>query len=111
MAGRIAVRSTQFGAGRVERAWGGSPSRLSQLQREESTMLHTQTMVIDADAHVLESERTWDYLEPADRKYRPVPITVPADPAIGRGRRDAWVIDGKIRGLRFPLLTVEELAV
>src|SRR5215475_2730038 len=73
-------------------------------------MLHTQTMVIDADAHVLESERTWDYLEPADRKYRPVPITVPADPAIGRGRRDAWVIDGKIRGLRFPLLTAEELA-
>ena len=45
-------------------------------------MLHTQTMVIDADAHVLESERTWDYLEPAARKYRPVPITVPADPAI-----------------------------
>src|SRR5215475_12642840 len=73
-------------------------------------MLHTQTMVIDADAHVLESERTWDYLEPADRKYRPVPITVPTDPAIGRGRRDAWVIDGKIRGLRFPLLTAEELA-
>jgi hypothetical protein len=73
-------------------------------------MLQTQTMVIDADAHVLESERTWDYLEPADRKYRPVPVTVPADPSIGRGRRDAWVIDGKIRGLRFPILTGEELA-
>ena len=72
-------------------------------------MRQTQTMVIDADAHVLESERTWDYLEPADRQYRPVPITVPADPAIGRGRRDAWVIDGKIRGLRFPILTEEEL--
>ena len=72
-------------------------------------MRHTQTMVIDADAHVLESERTWDYLEPADRQYRPVPITVPADPSIGRGRRDAWVIDGKIRGLRFPILTEEEL--
>ena len=25
-------------------------------------MRHTQTMGIDADAHVLESERTWDYL-------------------------------------------------
>jgi uncharacterized protein len=73
-------------------------------------MLQTKTMVIDADAHVLESERTWDYLEPADRKYRPVPVTVPADPSIGRGRRDAWVIDGKIRGLRFPILTEEELA-
>src|SRR5882724_12471748 len=72
-------------------------------------MLQTKTMVSDADAHVLESERTWDYLEPADRKYRPVPVTVPADLSIGRGRRDAWVIDGKIRGLRFPLLTEEEL--
>src|SRR5262249_33707277 len=60
-------------------------------------------------AHVLESERTWDYLEPGDRKYRPVPVTVPADPSIGRARRDAWVIDGKIRGLRFPLLTAEDL--
>ena len=49
-------------------------------------MLQTKTMVIDADAHVLESEHTWDYLEPADRKYRPVPVTVPADPSIGRAR-------------------------
>src|ERR671925_1452438 len=79
------------------------------MRREEDTMRHTQIMVIDADAHVLESERTWDYLEPADRQYRPVPITVPADPSIGRARRDAWVIDGKIRGLRFPILTEEEL--
>jgi hypothetical protein len=52
-------------------------------------MRHTQTMGIDADAHVLESERTWDYLEPSDRKYRPVSITVPADPSLGRGRHDA----------------------
>ena len=66
-------------------------------------------LVIDSDAHVLETERTWDYLEPVDRKYRPVPVTVPADPSIGRARRDAWVIDGKIRGLRFPILTEEEL--
>jgi uncharacterized protein len=72
-------------------------------------MLRTKTLVIDADAHVLESERTWDYLEPSDRKYRPVPVTVPDDPSIGRARRDAWVIDGKIRGLRFPTLTQEEL--
>src|SRR5262245_48865671 len=73
-------------------------------------MLQNPAMVIDADGPRPESERTWDYLEPVDRKYRPVPITVPADPLIGRGRRDAWVIDGKIRGLRFPLLTAEELA-
>jgi uncharacterized protein len=73
-------------------------------------MRPTKTMVIDADAHVLESEHTWDYLEPSDRKYRPLPVTVPAEPSIGRGRRDAWVVDGKIRGLRFPTLAEEELA-
>jgi hypothetical protein len=38
-----------------------------------------------------------------------VPVTVPADPSIGRARRDAWVIEGKIRGLRLPTLTQEEL--
>src|SRR4029434_2427974 len=31
---------------------------------------------IDADAHVIETEKTWDYLEGSDRRYRPVPITV-----------------------------------
>lgn len=72
-------------------------------------MVQTKTMVIDADAHVLESERTWDYLEKSEQKYRPVPIVVPADPSIGRARRDAWVIEGKIRGFRFPILTAEEM--
>ena len=27
---------------------------------------------IDADAHVVESERTWDYIDQADQKYRPL---------------------------------------
>jgi len=26
---------------------------------------------IDADAHVVESERTWDHLDPADEQFRP----------------------------------------
>ena len=25
---------------------------------------------IDADAHVVESEHTWDYMDPSERKYR-----------------------------------------
>jgi hypothetical protein len=25
--------------------------------------------VIDADAHVVENERVWDYLEPSEEKY------------------------------------------
>ena len=28
-------------------------------------------MIIDADAHVLETEETWSYLEPGEAKYRP----------------------------------------
>ena len=27
---------------------------------------------IDSDAHVVESERTWDYIDKADQKYRPL---------------------------------------
>ena len=27
---------------------------------------------IDADAHVVESEHTWDFMDPADQKYRPL---------------------------------------
>ena len=26
---------------------------------------------IDADAHVLETEQTWEYMDGADKKYRP----------------------------------------
>jgi hypothetical protein len=26
---------------------------------------------IDSDAHVLETEKTWEYMEGADRKFRP----------------------------------------
>src|SRR4030095_11417106 len=30
-----------------------------------------KTDVIDADAHVVENERVWDYLEAGEEKYRP----------------------------------------
>jgi hypothetical protein len=32
--------------------------------------------VIDADAHVVENERVWDYLEPSEEKYLFFPSTV-----------------------------------
>ena len=54
-------------------------------------------LTIDADAHVIETERTWDHLEGADRRYRPVPITV--DMPAGK-RRNFWVIDGRLIGGR-----------
>lgn len=62
------------------------------------------TAVIDADAHVIETERTWDYLDPSERKYRPLLVT----PSSGE-QREYWVIDGKISGLRFATLTEQQL--
>lgn len=56
---------------------------------------------VDADAHVVESPLTWDYLEPSERKYRPQ-LFVPE----GEAQKAHWVIDGKIRGLfRFTFST------
>lgn len=48
--------------------------------------------VVDADAHVVETEHTWDYLDPADEKYRP--IVVPSQTGDGA---TYWLIDGKVR--------------
>ncbi len=59
---------------------------------------------IDSDAHVVESEHTWDFMEPADRKYRPV-IVKPR----GEGSGEFWFIDGKIRGLVRLVLTAKDL--
>ncbi|HEY7063325.1 MAG TPA: amidohydrolase family protein [Chloroflexota bacterium] len=44
--------------------------------------------VIDADAHVIETDHTWDYLEGADRKLRPRTL---ADEGGGY-----WLIDGRV---------------
>jgi len=62
-------------------------------------------LTIDADAHVLETEHTWDYLEPDERKYRPLLVS-PRDDE----RAERWLIDGKLRGLRPQTLTEQELA-
>jgi hypothetical protein len=57
----------------------------------------TQVQVIDADAHVVETERTWDYLEPSEQKYRPLLYASPHDSV-----SQYWLIDNQVRGLRFP---------
>ena len=51
--------------------------------------------VIDADAHVIESERTWDYLEKGERRFRPLTIRI-ADGVGASGESDHWVIDGRV---------------
>ncbi len=42
---------------------------------------------IDADAHVVETERTWEYIEELDRKFKPLALT-------SNGKR-YWLIDGR----------------
>ena len=69
-------------------------------------MATTQKLaIIDADAHVVESERTWDYLEPAEEKYRPVLVSAPNDPTL-----EYWLVEHKIRGFRFKSFDEQEAA-
>jgi len=44
---------------------------------------------IDADAHVIETDRTWDYMDEADSRYRPI-IVSSQD-----GKKQFWLVDGR----------------
>ena len=48
---------------------------------------------IDADAHVIENDSTWDYLLESERRFRPEIV----GPARGDGAGDYWLIDGRVR--------------
>lgn len=63
------------------------------------------SLIIDADAHVVESARTWDYLDPSEGQYRPVPLEAPENAGT---KLQFWLIDGKVRGFRFPALSAAE---
>ncbi len=47
---------------------------------------------IDADAHVIESEGTWDYMEEAERKYRPQIVSS----TVSGEEKEYWLIDGRL---------------
>lgn len=51
--------------------------------------------VIDADAHVLETEHTWDYMLESERNLRPRIVPTPDDPTSGG---ESWLIDGTYLG-------------
>ena len=42
-----------------------------QYKEVDMTAETVRLMTIDADAHVIETERTWDYISPLDSRYRP----------------------------------------
>jgi uncharacterized protein len=60
--------------------------------------------VIDADTHVIETEHTWDYMDPSEQQFRPLVVT----PKGERGR-EYWYIDGKIRGLARQAVTAPDV--
>ncbi len=52
--------------------------------------------LIDADSHVIESEATWQYLDPTYARRRPLPVAVPADTSF-LDWNTFWVIDRQVR--------------
>jgi predicted TIM-barrel fold metal-dependent hydrolase len=61
-------------------------------------------MIIDADAHVVETEHTWDYLDASEIKFRPQLFQSADNP-----NAQYWFLDGKPIGFRVPTLTEQEL--
>jgi len=49
--------------------------------------------IIDADAHVVENEKTWSYVASSEKELMPVLVTIP-----GKTGRDStmWAIDGRL---------------
>ena len=48
--------------------------------------------VIDADAHVIEWERTWEYMDESEARFKPMSVSPGDDP-----KRRFWIIDGKVK--------------
>jgi hypothetical protein len=53
--------------------------------------------IIDADCHVIETDRTWEYLEESEAKYKPVTVVPSAAKSAGAG---FWMVEGKVRARR-----------
>ena len=63
-------------------------------------------LVIDADAHVVESARTWEFMDPSEKKFTPISLETREEAGV---KLQFWLIDGKVRGLRFPAFSAAEL--
>lgn len=61
-------------------------------------------MIIDADAHVVETEQTWSYMDEPDKKFRPQLFSSADNPNM-----QYWFCEGKSVGFRPPTLTEQEL--
>ena len=50
-------------------------------------------LTIDADAHVLETEKTWEYMDGAHKNYRPKQV----GSSDGDSKDEYWLVDGTLR--------------
>jgi hypothetical protein len=48
---------------------------------------------IDADAHVLETERTWEYMDRSEADYRPRIVRTDTR---DRSQNEWWMVDGRL---------------
>src|SRR5260370_35496853 len=74
------------------------------LSSEPQVEVLMSRLVIDSDAHVLETERTWDYLDASEQKYRPLLGSSAKEPG-----RTFWLVDGQVAALKGPTLTAQRL--
>jgi predicted TIM-barrel fold metal-dependent hydrolase len=69
-------------------------------RRSTESEMGDRVPTIDADAHVIETDRTWDFMEEAERRFRPVSVTS-SDGAAGATQREFWRIGERIIPRRF----------
>lgn len=55
---------------------------------------------IDADAHVIETDHTWDFIDDADRDFKPASV-IATDPSAGVRAREFWRIGERTIPRRF----------
>lgn len=55
--------------------------------------------VIDADAHVVETDRTWEFMDEGDRQFRPETV-VNSNPDAPKKFKEFWRIDGRLHARR-----------
>ena len=59
-------------------------------------------MIIDADTHVLETEKTFEYLSKEEQQFKPSVVNIArdggVDAALGEHGTDQWLIDGQLYG-------------
>ncbi len=66
----------------------------------------TRLMVIDADAHVIETDQTWNYLRDSETKYRPQFISTDSGP-----RHRYWLVNGRLSGLPSAASSDEDIEI